>query len=845
MKKRLLAVLMCFCIAFSMIPGMAFASERVYVALGDSITTGYGLSNVGTESFPALVAEENTLALTNLAKDGATSAGLLEVVQDTNNAAILSSADVITITIGGNDLMDALYGYIADEYNDKNNPDPPITASDVKDNILQYFEFAETVLPNFVGSATAKTAMQTLGSNLATAIKTIKDNNPDVQIIVATQYNPYKQAASTANQMIADQAKLINDVFNAGVAAMNSMVIQNVCTAVQCTVADVYAKFNGVSENPCNASFDNIFSINLDFHPNASGHRLIAEVINGVIELPAATEYSVTVDNDGNGTATATPTSAAEGTEITLTATPSEGYHFKEWQVISGSVTIENNKFTMPAGNVTVKAVFEKDAATEYTVTVENDGNGTATASPTSAAEGTEVTLTATPNEGYHFKEWQVVSGSVTIENNKFTMPAEAVTVKAVFEKDAATEYTVTVENDGNGTATASVTSAAKGTEVTLTATPNEGYHFKEWKVVSGSVTIENNKFTMPAGNVTVKAIFEKDAATEYTVTVENDGNGTATASPTSAAEGTEVTLIATPNEGYHFKEWKVVSGSVTIENNKFTMPAGDVKVKAVFEKDTPAVTEYTITFNGNGGYVSYTSATTSGGKLSVLPSAYRYGYTFTGWYTASGAQVSTDVIYTADITLYAGWRYIPVYIPEEPEYTRPVKPAEPDEPVAEWVEKNGGTCLYIDGKMVTGWYQDEETGKWYLFDQNTGVMAENKWSKVDGVWYLFDDNGEMLTGWQKVDGKWYYLKPWGGMANGWQYIDSVWYYLRADGSMVANGWVKTGGYWYYLTGSGSMATARWVEWKGDWYYIYSSGIMATNVTIDGYYINSAGVWVQ
>ena len=772
MKKRLLAVLMCFCIALSMIPGMAFASERVYVALGDSITTGYGLSDASTESFPALVAEENTLALTNLAKDGATSAGLLEVVQDTNNAAILSSADVITITIGGNDLMDALYGYIAAEYNNA-NPGSSITASDVKNNIVSYLLFAETVLPNFVDSATARTAMQTLGSNLATAIKTIKDNNPDVQIIVATQYNPYKQAAKAVENISAlyEKAELINKVFNAGVAAMNSMVIQNVCTAVQCTVADVYAKFNGVSENPCNASFDNIFSINLDFHPNASGHRLIAEVINGVIELPAATEYSVTVDNDGNGTATATPTSAAEGTEITLTATPSEGYHFKEWQVLSGSVTIENNKFTMPAEAVTVKAIFEEDAATEYTVTVENDGNGTATASPTSAAEGTEVTLTATPNEGYHFKEWQVVSGSVTIENNKFTMPAE---------------------------------------------------------------------------DVKVKAVFEKDAATEYTVTVENDGNGTATASPTSAAEGTEVTLTATPSEGYHFKEWQVISGSVTIENNKFTMPAGAVTVKVIFEKDKPAVTEYTISFNGNGGYVSYTSAVTVNGKLSALPNAYRNGYTFTGWYTASGARVSTDVIYTANITLYAGWRYNEIYIPEEPvRPVRPVQPVKPDEPKVEWTRKDGDTLLYINGEMVTGWYQDEETGKWYLFDQNTGVMAENKWSKVDGVWYLFDDNGEMLTGWQKVDGKWYYLKPWGGMANGWQYIDSVWYYLRADGSMVANGWVKTGGYWYYLTGSGSMATARWVEWKGDWYYIYSSGIMATNVTIDGYYINSAGVWVQ
>ena len=76
----------------------------------------------------------------------------------------------------------------------------------------------------------------------------------------------------------------------------------------------------------------------------------------------APTEYSVKVSTDGNGTAMADKTSAAAGTVVTLTATPKSGYHFKQWQVVTGGVTIKDNKFTMPVGNVEVKAIFEKDA---------------------------------------------------------------------------------------------------------------------------------------------------------------------------------------------------------------------------------------------------------------------------------------------------------------------------------------------------------------------------------------------------------------------------------------------------------------------------------------------------
>ena len=71
-------------------------------------------------------------------------------------------------------------------------------------------------------------------------------------------------------------------------------------------------------------------------------------------------------------------------------------------------------------------------------------------------------------------------------------------------------EYSISVSSDGNGVAYASATTAIKGTRISLSATPNEGYIFKEWNVLSGNISIVNNSFTMLQSNVLVKAIFEK-----------------------------------------------------------------------------------------------------------------------------------------------------------------------------------------------------------------------------------------------------------------------------------------------------------------------------------------------
>ena len=223
--------------------------------------------------------------------------------------------------------------------------------------------------------------------------------------------------------------------------------------------------------------------------------------------------------------------------------------------------------------------------------------------------------------------------------------------------------FTVTVTSGGNGTASASQAKAVAGTEITLTATPNKGYHFKEWQVMSGSVTIKDNKFTMPNDNVEVKAVFEEDvpAPTEFTITVKTDGNGTASVSHAKAVVGTEITLTAKPNTGYHFKEWQVMSGGVTIKDNKFTMPNANVEIKAIFEEDVSAPTEFIVTFDAGDGTPSVGSMTTTNQKLSSLPSASRSKHNFDGWYTekSGGTKVTTDTVFSANTTVYAHWTYI------------------------------------------------------------------------------------------------------------------------------------------------------------------------------------------
>ena len=156
-------------------------------------------------------------------------------------------------------------------------------------------------------------------------------------------------------------------------------------------------------------------------------------------------------------------------------------------------------------------------------------------------------------------------------------------------------------------------------------------------------------------------------APTEFTITVTSGDNGTASASHAKAVVGTEITLTATPNKGYHFKEWQVISGGVTIKDDKFTMPSANVEVKAIFEKDTggggggynPPVTYYTLRFETGGGsdIPSVQGTYNTYIDLTQYVPTWR-GHTFIGWYSERSLTNKVSSVYlTKDMTVYAGWR--------------------------------------------------------------------------------------------------------------------------------------------------------------------------------------------
>jgi len=207
-----------------------------------------------------------------------------------------------------------------------------------------------------------------------------------------------------------------------------------------------------------------------------------------------------------------------------------------------------------------------------YDVTVETEGGGTASASPETAAADTEITLTAVPAPGYAFDHWEVVKGDVTITDNRFLMPAGAVTVKAVF-----TAKTFTVYYDpGDGSTPQSRSLGWNDYVLAGVSDPaRPGYTFLNWMYGSRPV----------ADNDTYSGLVQSDAVASatltaawqlipYTITYDLDG-GTADGNPTGySVESAAITLVNPTREGYDFTGWSG-TGLTGADNLTVVIPAG------------------------------------------------------------------------------------------------------------------------------------------------------------------------------------------------------------------------------------------------------------------------------
>ena len=195
---------------------------------------------------------------------------------------------------------------------------------------------------------------------------------------------------------------------------------------------------------------------------------------------PSVTKYLVSFSTVEGGKIAASLSRAEAGAEVTLTATPAEGYAFNEWSVKGADETVievVDNKFTMPAQNVTVSGTFSKVA---YTITKAAAENGSfivknGTTEVTTAFKGDKLTLAATPAEGFTFGTWTVTymdgetEKTANVNANAFYMPAANVTVSASFVKEAVVPvYASVAELIAAGKPTTTVT------KVTVTLTEEE-----------------------------------------------------------------------------------------------------------------------------------------------------------------------------------------------------------------------------------------------------------------------------------------------------------------------------------------------------------------------------------
>ncbi|MCJ8164146.1 InlB B-repeat-containing protein [Pontibacter sp. E15-1] len=306
-------------------------------------------------------------------------------------------------------------------------------------------------------------------------------------------------------------------------------------------------------------------------------------------------QYTLAVSAGAGGTVSLSPQKSTYtyGETVTLTATPEQGFGFSGWT--GDTATVTNPLVLRVTSNMSLSAGF---TAGQYTVTATATTGGSVSLVPekTSYTFGDTITLTATPEQGYTFGGW---SGDTVSTENPLTLYVSGdVNLSAGFEATAPANVALTLTTSGNGSVARSpeLSSYPAGSQVTLTATPAQGYAFSGW---SGDTTATANPLTLTMD--ADKALTATFTPAQYTVSATAGIGGAVSLVPekTGYAEGDTITLTAIPEQGYSFNGW---TGDTATTLNPLTLiVSGNLALTAGFSMQrelllfTPTSTTITL----------------------------------------------------------------------------------------------------------------------------------------------------------------------------------------------------------------------------------------------------------
>ena len=413
----------------------------------------------------------------------------------------------------------------------------------------------------------------------------------------------------------------------------------------------------------------------------------------GSIQIAGGTQYNITVNQPQHGSISA-PAQAYTNTTVTLTATPDAGYCLSSWNVRDASnnnITVTNNQFTMPSSNVTVTANFVQGLQ----VTLAPVANGSISADPLYALQGTTINLTATPAQGYEFGSWVVYktgdpNTTVAVNNNSFTMPNYPVTVSANFVLGP-TELTVY-----NGTATNQYI-------------PMYGYYFDDFTksecIIPASQLTAMNGCTIsaitfyPSSVATTNSTWASTSQTVFLkevtgTTLGGSYSGTSGATTVKVASPLEMPVAGTPytitfdtpytyNGGnlligiyntddgsYNKVEWYgtsgLTSGVSAYGSNSSSLNSVGYTAQSFLPKTTftymPAASadpvEITVSANPTACGTVTGAGTYDIGSSVTLTATANTGYTFTNW-TKNGTVVSSNATYSFTVSAANSGAYV------------------------------------------------------------------------------------------------------------------------------------------------------------------------------------------
>jgi lysophospholipase L1-like esterase len=377
--KRLPIIFALVLVLSTFFSSFVFAENNVkpnLVALGDSITFGYKLEANQTQAspnaFPNLIGN-NAFNVTNLGIPGWTSGQLLAALNTDQFINAVKAADVVTLNIGNNDILQA---------------------ADLSNIILTHTPVDPAVLLPNVQAAAAQ-----LSVNLQAIITKIKTQNPTAPIIFYNLYNPFGESA---DQFFA----YLHTIGEQIITSVNGGVINPFANVPGIYLADAYTKYNGHQADYISPAIDLI-------HPNLAGHQALAALANE--KLSSLVPGQITVDLTPS---TTEQTKDPVSINVSTTATK-----VLAMQWLAGSKTIDDfaaagtditdNKFQVTEnGTYSVYVRDSKGAKTVKSITinnikkeepVQNNPTPTPTPTPTPNTGGTGHTLpnTATPMYNY------------------------------------------------------------------------------------------------------------------------------------------------------------------------------------------------------------------------------------------------------------------------------------------------------------------------------------------------------------------------------------------------------------------------------------------------------------